>query len=83
MQTDRQNEITTYIYIDFVLLKFQEKKTFPFSVYRRHKDLSQLDNEINRKIDVTAIHLLLVQNRHQTHDLTLIGSGANELGIQR
>jgi len=27
-----------------------------------------LDNEIDRKIDVTAILFLLVQNRHQTHD---------------
>ena len=25
-------------------------------------------NEIDRKIDVTAILFLLVQNRHQTHD---------------
>ena len=38
-----------------------------------------LDNELDRKIDVTAI--LLVENRHQTHDWTLIGSGANGLGI--
>ena len=41
-----------------------------------------MDDEIDRKIDVTATLFLLVQNRHQTHDLTLIGSGANELGIQ-
>ena len=41
-----------------------------------------LDNEIYRKIDVTAILFLLVQNRQQTHDWTLIGSGANGLGIQ-
>ena len=34
-----------------------------------------------RKLDVTAMQLILVQNRHQTHDLTLIGSGANGLGI--
>ena len=27
-----------------------------------------LDNEIDRKIDVTAILFLLVQNRQQTHD---------------
>ena len=40
-----------------------------------------LDNELDRKIDVTAILFLLVQNRHQTHDWTLIGSGANGLGI--
>jgi len=32
-------------------------------------------------IDVTAILFLLVQNRQQTHDWTLIGSGANGLGI--
>ena len=38
---------------------------------------------IDRKIDVTAILILLVQmNRQQTHDWTLIGSGANGLGIQ-
>ena len=41
-----------------------------------------MDNEIDKKIDVTAMQFLLVQNRHQTHDWTLIGSGANELGIQ-
>ena len=39
-------------------------------------------NEIDRKKDVTTILFLLVQNRYQTHDWTLIGSGANELGIQ-
>ena len=39
-----------------------------------------MDDEIDRKIDVTAILFLLV--RQQTHDLTLIGSGANGLGIQ-
>ena len=33
------------------------------------------------KIDFTAILFLLVQNRQQTHDWTLIGSGANGLGI--
>ena len=37
-----------------------------------------MDNEI----DVTAILFLLVQNSQQTHDWTLIGSGANGLGIQ-
>ena len=40
-----------------------------------------MDDEIDRKIDVTAMQFLLVQNRHQTHDWTLIGSDANELGI--
>ena len=40
-----------------------------------------MDNEIDRKIDVTAILFLLVQNRQQTHDWTLIGSGADGLGI--
>ena len=40
-----------------------------------------MDNEIDRKIDVTAILFLLVQNREQTHDWILIGSGANGLGI--
>ena len=38
--------------------------------------------EIDRKIDVTAKIFLLVQNRQQTHDWTLIGSGANGLDIQ-
>ena len=33
-------------------------------------------------MDVTSILFLLIQNRHQTHDWTLIGSGANGLGIQ-
>ena len=41
-----------------------------------------MGNEIDRKINVTAILFLLVKNRHQTHDWTLIGSGANGLGIQ-
>ena len=41
-----------------------------------------LDDEIDRKIDVTAILFLLVQNRQQTQDWTLIGSGANGLGIR-
>ena len=41
-----------------------------------------MDNEIDRKIHVTAIRFLLVQNRQQTHDLTLIGSDANGLGVQ-
>ena len=36
-----------------------------------------MDNEIDRKIDVTAIQFLLDQNRQQTHDWTPIGSGAN------
>ena len=42
-----------------------------------------LDKELDRKIYVTAMQFLLVQNRHQTHDWTLIGSGANELSIQQ
>ena len=37
---------------------------------------------IDRKIDDTAILFLLVQNRQQTHDLTLIGSGANEIAYK-
>ena len=41
-----------------------------------------MDNEIDKKIDVIAILFLLVQNRQQTHDWTLIGSVANGLGIQ-
>ena len=41
-----------------------------------------MDDEIDIKIDVTTMQFLLVQNRQQTHDLTLIGSGANGLGIQ-
>ena len=41
-----------------------------------------MDNEIDRKIDVTAILILLVQNRQPTRDWTLIGSGASGLGIQ-
>jgi len=28
----------------------------------------ELDIEIDRKIDVTAMQFLLVQNKHQTHD---------------
>ena len=41
-----------------------------------------MDNEIDRKIDVTAILFLLVQNRQQTHGWTLIEPEANGLGIQ-
>ena len=41
-----------------------------------------MDNEIARKKDITATLFLLVQNRQQRHDWTLIGSGANGLGIQ-
>ena len=37
---------------------------------------------MDSKIDVTAILFILVQNRHQTHDCTLIGSGDNGHGIQ-
>ena len=40
-------------------------------------------NKIDRKIDVIAILFLLVQNRRQIYDWTLIGSGANGLGIQK
>ena len=40
-------------------------------------------NKIDRKIDVIAILFLLVQNRRQIYDCTLIGSGANGLGIQK
>ena len=40
-----------------------------------------MDNERDRKIDVTAILFLLVQNRQQTHGWTLIGSDANGLGL--
>ena len=41
-----------------------------------------MDDEIDRKIYVTAILFLLVQNRQQTHDWTLIRSGANGLSIK-
>ena len=37
--------------------------------------------ETDRKIDVTAMQFQLVQNRQQTHDWNLIGSGTNGLGI--
>jgi len=37
---------------------------------------------MDRKIDVTAMQFLLVQNGHKTNDWTLIGSDANGLGIQ-
>ena len=41
----------------------------------------ELDNENERTIGATAILFLSVQNRQQTHDWTLIESGANALGI--
>ena len=54
-----------------------------YCYFRRYKNsYLLLDKEIDRKIDVTAILFLLVQNRQQTHDCTLIGSGAKGLGIQ-
>ena len=37
---------------------------------------------MDRKIDITVLQFLLVQKRHQTHDWSLIGSGANGIGIQ-
>ena len=41
---------------------------FPFTVIAPIEGLiSLIDNEIDRKIDVTAILFLLVQNRQQTH----------------
>ena len=40
-----------------------------------------MDNEIDRKLNVTAILFLLVQNRQQTHEWTLIGLDVIELGI--
>ena len=40
-----------------------------------------MDNKIDRKINVSPVQFLLVQNRQQTHGWTLIGSGANGLGI--
>ena len=44
-------------------------EVFPFTVKARLKDsYLSLDNEIDRKIDVTAIQYLLVQNRQQIHD---------------
>ena len=42
-----------------------------------------MDDEIDKKIAVTAILFLLVQNRLQTHDWTLIWSGTKGLGIQK
>ena len=41
-----------------------------------------MDDEIDRKIDVTAILFLLVQNRQKTHVWNLIGSDVNGPGIQ-
>ena len=41
-----------------------------------------MDNEIDRKINGTAKLFLLVHNRQQKPDWTLIESGANGLGIQ-
>ena len=40
-----------------------------------------LDNEIDRKIYITAMQFLSVQNRQQTHGWTLIGSVYNGPGI--
>ena len=41
-----------------------------------------MDNDIDRKIDVTPIQALLVQNRHKTHAWNLIWSSTTGLGIQ-
>ena len=41
-----------------------------------------MNNEIDKKIDVTAILFLLGQNRQQAHNWTLIWSGGYGIGIQ-
>ena len=41
-----------------------------------------MDNEIDRNIDCYRHIISIGSNRHQTHDRTPIGSGANGLGIQ-
>ena len=63
------------------ILRDLSKIPFPFndSADRR---IHNSDWIIDRKIDVTTILFLLIQNRQQSHDWPLIGSGANGLSIQ-
>ena len=64
------------------ILKYIKSVYAFFDAFWMRNQNMKLDNEIDRKIDVTAIQFLLVQNRQQTHDWTLSVSGANELGVQ-
>ena len=43
-----------------------EVNIYIYNSWRRFKDESLFDDEIDIKIDVTAMKFLLVQNRHQT-----------------
>ena len=60
---------------------FSRSKYFHLLIAPIEGFISLID-EIDWKIDDTAKLFLLVQNRQQTHGWTLIGSGANGLGIQ-
>ena len=62
-----------------MFLKHCIDSVFPFTVYSHDKVL--LDDKIDRKIDDTAMRFLLVQNGHQTHGWTLIGSDTNGIYI--
>ena len=41
-----------------------------------------MDDKIDRMIDDTAMQFLLVQNRQQTHEWTMIGSGSNGIAYK-
>ena len=61
---------------------FSRSKYFHLLIAPIEGDITLIGYEIDRKIDVTAKHFLLIQNRQQTHDWTLIGSDADGLGIE-
>ena len=60
---------------------FSRSKYFHLLIAPIEGFVTLLDNE-NKKIYVIPILFLLVQNKQQTHDWTMIGSGAYGLGIQ-
>ena len=58
--------IFVFIFVEGIHYSFSKSKYF----HLRSADTRiylLLDNELDRKIDVTALQFLSVQNRHQTH----------------
>ena len=66
------------VFLEYTLIvtlihhSFSRSKYFYLLIAQIEGIITLLDNEIDRKIDVTAILFLLVQNRQQTHDWTLM-----------
>ena len=64
-----QIEPCVYFYLTFnqnKLITVQQKEIFPFTDSADWRIYLKLDDEMDKKIDVTAILFLLVQNRKQT-----------------